>query len=229
MELKKGHRADLNASKFKIGLGWDPSLRDNEDFDLDVSAFILGQNSKVLFDGTSLGEKFIVYYNSEERMLQSDLDMNNYRLEPYDSIKYPNREDDYRVKTRPVSPNFEVIGSIDDKDGRSSDGDDDEDMFIDLGKIQAEATEVIIVASIYEATERRQNFGLVRNAYIRVVDIISNKELLKYELDEDFSSETAVEFGRIYKRGDVWRFEALGNGTSSGFEGCIKKYSSFLN
>ena len=71
-------------------------------------------------------------------MLQSDLDINNYRLELHDSIKYPNREDDYRVKTRPVSPNFEVIGSIDDKDGRSSDGDDDEDMFIDLGKIQAD-------------------------------------------------------------------------------------------
>jgi len=228
MELKKGNRADLNASKFKIGLGWDPNSG-GMDFDLDVSAFILGPNGRVLFDETSQGEKFIVYYNSEDRMLQGDLDKNNYRLEPYDPIKYPNREDDYRVKTRPVSPNFEVIGSIDDKDGRSSDGDDDEDMFIDLSRIKFDVTEIIIVVSIYEAVERRQSFGQVRNAYIRVIDNITNNELLKYELDEDFSSETAVEFGRIYKRGDVWRFEALGNGTSSGFEGCIKKYSSFLN
>lgn len=228
MELKKGKGADLNASNFKIGLGWDPNAG-GVDFDLDVSAFILGQDGKVLFDGTPQGENFIVYYNSEGRILQSDLERNNYRLEPYDSIKYPNREDDYRVKTRPVSPNFEVIGSIDDKDGRSSDGDDDEDMFIDLGKIQPSAIEIIIVASIYEAVDRRQNFGQVRNAYIRVVDNLTNRELLKYELDEDFSSETAVEFGRIYKRGDAWRFEALGNGTSNGFEGCIKKYSSFLN
>jgi tellurium resistance protein TerD len=226
MELKKGNRADLNSSKFKIGLGWDPNS-DGVDFDLDVSAFILGHNGKVLFDGTPKGEDFIVYYNSEGRMLPSDLDKNNYRLEPYDSIKYPNREKDYREKTRPVSPNFEVIGSIDDKDGRSSDGDDDEDMFIDLGKIQSDANEIIIVASIYEAVDRRQNFGQVRNAYIRVVDKLTNRELLKYELDEDFSSETVVEFGRIYKRGEAWRFEALGNGTSNGLEGCIKKYSSF--
>ena len=226
MELKKGNRADLSSSKFKVGLGWDPSVRDDEEFDLDVSAFILGENGKVVFDGTSRGEKFIVYYNSEDRMLPSDLDRNNYRLEPYDSIKYPNREDDYRVKTRPVSPNFEVIGSIDDKDGSSSVG-DDEDMFIDLGRIHSDTTEIIIVVSIYEAVERRQNFGQVRNAYIRAVDNSTNIELFKYELDEDFSSETAVEFGRIYKRGASWRFEALGNGTSNGFEEFIRKYSSF--
>jgi tellurium resistance protein TerD len=229
MELKKGNRTDLSASKFKVGLGWDPSVRDDEEFDLDVSAFILGKNGKVVFDGTSNGEKFIVYYNSEDRMLQSDLDINNYRLEPYDSLKYPNREDDYRVKTRPVSPNFEVIGSIDDKDGRSSEGDDDEDMFIDLARIHSDATEIIILVSIYEAVERRQNFGQVRNAYIRAVDNLTNIELFKYELDEDFSSETAVEFGRIYKRGDSWRFEALGNGSSNGFEEFVRKYSSFLN
>jgi tellurium resistance protein TerD len=228
MELKKGNRADINAQIFKVGLGWDPSTSD-KDFDLDVSAIILGENNKVLYDGTSQGEKYIVYYNSEDRMLPSDLSMNIFRLEPYDSAKYPNREDDYRVKTRPVSPNFEVVGSLDDKSGNVSDGDDDEDMFIDLSKLHLDAKEIIIVSSIYEATERRQNFGQVRNAYIRVIDVVTNQEILKYELDEDFSSETAIEFGRIYKRGETWRFEAIGNGNSQGFEAYIKKYSSFLN
>lgn len=229
MDLKKGNRADINALKFKVGLGWDPSQKENEEFDLDVSAFILGQNGKVLFDGIPLGEKYIVYYNSDDRMLPSDLEQNIFRFEPHDSVKYPNKEEDYRVKTRPVSPNFEVIGSLDDKSGNVSDGEDDEDMLIDLGKLHPDAKEIIIVTSIYEAIERRQNFGQVRNAYIRVVDSSTNKEILKYELDEDFSSETAVEFGRIYKRGDAWRFEAIGNGTSQGFEAYIKKYSSFLN
>ena len=229
MELKKGNRADIKALKFKVGLGWDPSQKPGEEFDLDVSAFILGQNGKVLFDGSAQGEKYIVYYNSEERMLHDDLMNNNFRLEHYDSAKYPNREEDYRVKTRPVSPNFEVIGSLDDKSGTVSDGEDDEDMYIDLGKLHPGATEIIIVASIYESNERRQNFGQVRNAYIRVVDSSTNEEILKYELDEDFSSETAVEFGRIYKRADTWRFEAIGNGTSEGFEAIIKKLSSFLN
>jgi len=230
MELKKGNRADIKASRFKIGLGWDPSVRTDEEFDLDVSAFIIGQNEKVLFDGTPNGEKFIVYYNSDERILPDNLDRCIFKIEPYDPIRYPNREDDYRSKTRPVSPNFEVIGSIDDKNGRTSDGDDDEDMFIDLNKLHPDAKEIVIVVSIYEAKERRnQNFGQVKNSYIRIVDSNTNQEILKYELDEDFSSEDAVEFGRIYKRNDIWRFEAVGNGTNGGLEFYIKKYSSFMN
>ncbi len=229
MELKKGNRADLNASKFIIGLGWDPSTRDDEDFDLDVSAFILGQNGKVLYDGTAKGEKFIVYYNSDDRILPKDLNSGTFKLEPYDSVKYPDKEKDYREKSRPVSPNFEVIGSLDDKDGRTSDGDDDEDMIIDLSKLHPDAKEIIIIVSIYDAKERdNQNFGQVRNSYIRVVETITGNEILKYELDEDFSSEDAVEFGRIYKRNETWRFEALGNGTNGGLEFYIKKYSSFL-
>jgi len=229
MELKKGNRADLNSSKFKIGLGWDPSPRNDEEFDLDVSAFILGKSGKVLYDGDSIGEKYIVYYNSDDRMLPENLLLGKFKLEPYDSVKYPNKEEDYRVKTRPVSPNFEVIGSIDDKTGNVSDGDDDEDMFIDLSKLHPDAHEIIIVVSIYEANERdNQNFGQVKNSYIRVVDNNTNQEILKYELDEDFSSEDAVEFGRIYKRNDIWRFEALGNGTNGGLEFYIKKFSSFI-
>lgn len=229
MELKKGNRANLTTSKFIIGLGWDPSTRPGEEFDLDVSAFVLNATGKVINDGTPQGEKYIIYYNSEDRILPSAIEKGVFKIEPFDSTKYPNREEDYRVKTRPVSPNFEVIGSLDDKTGSTSDGDDDEDMIIDLGKINDEASEIIIVASIYDSTERNQNFGQVRNAYIRVVDETSKEEILKYELDEDFSAETAVEFGRIYKRNDMWRFEALGNGTSAGFEYYIKKYSSFLN
>jgi len=87
MELKKGNRADINASRFKIGLGWDPSVRDDEEFDLDVSAFILDQTGKVIFDGTSKGEKFIVFYNSDDRIVPSDLDKSIFRLEPYDPEK----------------------------------------------------------------------------------------------------------------------------------------------
>ena len=233
MALKKGNRTDLNVSNFKIGLGWDPrdpSPGDYAEFDLDVSAFILDQSGKVLFDGTPNGENYIVYYNSDYRILPENLIRRDYRLEPYDDVKYPNKEDDYRVKTRPVSPDFAVIGSIDDKTGNVSDGDDDEDMLIDLGKIHPSATEIIIVVSIYDAKDRNnQNFGQVRNSYIRVVNNETNQEILKYELDEDFSSEDAVEFGRLYKRDETWRFEALGNGTNGGLEFYIKKYSSFLN
>jgi tellurium resistance protein TerD len=229
MNLKKGNRADLNGSKYIIGLGWDPSTREDEEFDLDVSAFILDETGKVLFDGTAQGEKYIVYFNSDDRILPSDLEKGNFRIEPYDSNKYPNKELDYRINTRPVSPNFEVIGSIDDTTGDVSDGDDDEEMIIDLNKIHPNAKEIIIVVSIYDSINRNnQNFGQVKNSYIRVIDSISNNEILKYELDEDFSSEDAVEFGRIYKRNDTWRFEAVGNGINGGIEYYINKYSSFL-
>jgi tellurium resistance protein TerD len=229
MDLKKGNRADLNTSKFMIGLGWDPSSRDDVAFDLDVSAFILDHKGKVLYDGTLEGEKYIVYFNSDDRMLPTDLTQGNFRLELYDSTKYPSKEEDYRKKTRPVSPNFEVIGSLDDTTGNVSDGDDDEEMIIDLARLHPEAKEIIIIVSIYEAKERNnQNFGQVKNSYIRVVDSATNQELIKYELDEDFSSEDAVEFGRIYKRNETWRFEAVGNGINGGLEYFIKKYSSFL-
>lgn len=228
MDLKKGNKANLSVSKFRVGLGWDPS-HSGEDFDLDVSAFILSSNDKVLFDGSTLGEKYIVYFNSEDRVHPNDLDRNIFRYEQYDAVKYPNREEHYRVKTRPTSPQFEVIGSLDDKDGRTSDGDDDEDMFIDLGKIHPDASQIIIVASIYDADVRKQNFGQVKGAYIRILDDVSGREIIRYDLDEDFSFETAVEFGRIYKRNDAWRFEAMGNGTTGGLESYIKKYSSFLN
>jgi tellurium resistance protein TerD len=221
MELKKGNRINIDASKFKVGLGWDPSTKPGMEFDLDVSAFILESDGKVI------SEKCIVYYNSEDRIHPNDLDRGIFRLEHYDSSKHHDRENDYRVKTRPVSPNYEVIGSLDDKDGRFSDGEDDEDMFVDLSKIDQRATEIIIVVSIYDAEERGQNFGQVRNAYIRVVNENNGNELFRYELDEDFSFETAVEFGRIYKRNDTWRFEAMGSGTNQGLGFYDQKYNKF--
>jgi tellurium resistance protein TerD len=218
MELRKGHRVDLGFSKFMVGLGWDPSTSSDEDFDLDVSAFILGANKKVL------SEKHIVYYNSDDRILPEKLERGIIEVETYSPIQYPNYEEDFRVKTRPVSPNFEVIGSLDDKTGTTSDGDDDEDMYIDLSKIDKSATEIVIVVSIYDADERRQNFGQVRNSYIRVLNTHSGEELFKYELDEDFFAETAVEFGRIYQRDGNWRFEALGSGTKDGLGYYVEKY-----
>lgn len=230
MNLKKGNRANLNVNKFRVGLGWDPNPRNDEEFDLDVSAFILGDSRKVLFDGTTKGEKYIVYYNSENRILPLKLESNIFEVESYDSDIYPDYEADYREKTRPVSPNFEVIGSLDDTDGTSSDGEDDEDMIIDLNKIDRQAEEIVIVVSIYEAEERNnQNFGQVRNAYIRILDEETNTEILRYDLVEDFSDETALEFGRIYKRNNKWRFEALGNGTSEGLEYYFKTFTSYMD
>lgn len=111
-------------------------------------------------------------------------------------------------------------------DNLTGDGDgDDEQVKIDLSKIDAKVAEVTIVVTIHEAEARRQNFGQVRNSFIRIFDTVTNVELLKYELEEDFSIETAVEFGRLYKREGKWKFEAVGAGMKGGLQDYLNKYN----
>lgn len=110
-------------------------------------------------------------------------------------------------------------------DNLTGDGDgDDEQIKVDLSKVDAKVSEITIVVTIHEAEARRQNFGQVRNSFIRIFDAVSNAEILKYELEEDFSIETAVEFGRIYKREGKWKFEAVGVGMKGGLQDYLNKY-----
>ena len=101
---------------------------------------------------------------------------------------------------------------------------DDEKIQIDLSNISPDVNEISFVVTIHHADTRRQNFGQIRNSYIRILDQ-SNVELVKYELDEDFSIETAVEFGRIYKRNNEWKFEAVGIGMKGGLQDYLNKYN----
>ncbi|WP_342648256.1 TerD family protein [Mucilaginibacter sp. CSA2-8R] len=102
---------------------------------------------------------------------------------------------------------------------------DDEQIHIDLSKIDPRATEICVVVTIHDAENRRQNFGQVRNSFMRIFDAGSGADLLKYELEEDFSIETAVEFGRIYKRNSEWKFEAIGAGMKGGLQDYLNKYN----
>lgn len=102
---------------------------------------------------------------------------------------------------------------------------DDEQIIVDLSKIDGLIDEICVVVTIHEANARKQNFGQVRNAFIRIFDTITSEVILMFELDEDFSVETAVEFGRIYKKGNEWKFEALGIGMKGGLEDYLKKYN----
>ncbi|SOD12664.1 TerD family protein [Pedobacter xixiisoli] len=111
-------------------------------------------------------------------------------------------------------------------DNLTGDGDgDDEQINVDLSKIDPRVTEICIVVTIHDADARKQNFGQVRNSFVRIVDSVTGNELVKYELEEDFSIETAVEFGRIYKRNDEWKFEAVGAGQRGGLEQYVTKYN----
>jgi len=110
-------------------------------------------------------------------------------------------------------------------DNLTGDGDgDDEQIKIDLTKIADSVKELIIVVTIDQAESRGQNFGQVRNSFVRIIDDSNETELVKFELDEDFSIETAIEFGRLYKREGQWKFEAVGMGMKGGLQDYLNKY-----
>ena len=181
INLEKGQRVNVELQKFTIGLGWDTnSSSTGVDFDLDASAFILGENKKLLSD-----ENFVFYNNLKS---------------PEGSVEHTG-------------------------DNLTGEGEgDDESIRIDLSKITPNAYEICFVVTIHKADERKQNFGQVHNSFIRIYNTDTNEEIMKYELEEDFSIETAVEFGRLYRRNGQWKFEAIGVGMKGGLQDYVNKY-----
>ncbi len=101
---------------------------------------------------------------------------------------------------------------------------DDEQIKIELSKIPGNISKVAFAATIYEADERNQNFGQVNNAFIRIVDEATGQEIMRYDLGEDFSIETAVIFGELYKHGAEWKFNAIGSGYQGGLAALCANY-----
>lgn len=123
-----------------------------------------------------------------------------------------------------ASPDNAVISSGDDRTGGNSDA-DDETISVDLAKLDPRIEEILFTVTIHEAEERRQNFGQVRNAYIRLYDEKTGEQIARYDLEEDFSIETGLEFGRIYKKNGVWKFDAMGIGSKGGLRYLVDKYA----
>ncbi len=101
---------------------------------------------------------------------------------------------------------------------------DDESIKVDLSKVPANCDSITFVVTIHEAEARRQNFGQVRNAFVRIYDPSTNEEVLKYDLGEDYSIETAVEFGNLYKKDGAWKFKAIGTGYAGGLAKFVEKF-----
>lgn len=93
---------------------------------------------------------------------------------------------------------------------------DDEQIKIDLSLVPADITKIAFTVTIYEAEARQQNFGQVSNAFIRIYNEETGEEVLRYDLGEDFSIETAAVFGELYKNNEEWKFNAIGNGYQGG-------------
>lgn len=110
-------------------------------------------------------------------------------------------------------------------DNLTGEGDgDDEQIMVDLTKIPDSIEKIAFTVTIYEAEERRQNFGQVDNSFIRIVDNDTGKELIRYDLSEDFSIETAIVVGEIYRHGGGWKFNAVGSGFQGGLAALCANY-----
>ena len=101
---------------------------------------------------------------------------------------------------------------------------DDEAIKVNLAGVPAEVDKIVFAVSIYDAENRRQSFGQVRNAFIRVVNQADNAEITRYDLSEDASTETAMIFGELYRNSGEWKFRAVGQGYSTGLTGIARDF-----
>lgn len=203
ISLKKGQKIDLTKtnpglSLVHIGLGWDTNQFDGgPDFDLDASAFVLGKNGKIRM------EKDFIFYGC------------------MDSVD----------ETPGANASHSGHGFVHHTgDNRTGAGDgDDEVIQIDFSRIPADVDKIAITTTIYEANKRHQNFGQVSNAFVRVVKLsspsdASGQELMRYDLAEDFSTETALVVCELYRHDGEWKFAAVGSGYTGGLAALAKSY-----
>ena len=110
-------------------------------------------------------------------------------------------------------------------DNRTGEGEgDDEVLIVDLSKVPPDITRIVFTVTIHDAQARGQNFGQVQNAFIRLDNQESGKEILRYDLGEDYSTETALVFGEIYRHNDEWKFNAVGQGYAGGLAAMCQQF-----
>lgn len=199
INLVKGQRVEISLSKLKVELGWKVNPNAKPPYDLDASTFLLRENGEI-----GVEEDFVFYGSCK-------------------SIDTPDGK-------RPVSADGCVLGSVDDLgDDDDNSGVGNEEIEVDLTKAGEQIKSILFTASIYWEAGKpsaRYNFGQVRDAYIMIKNALTDEEILRYDLDEDFSTEKGVEFGRLYRRGNTWKFEAIGIGYTDGLEPICRKYAS---
>ena len=140
---------------------------------------------------------------------QFDLDAAAFMLTGTGKVR---SSDDFIFYNQTKGPGIEHMG-----DNRTGEGEgDDEVINIELAAIPADIERISFTVTIDQADARRQNFGMVENSYIRVLDAVSGTELIKYDLGEDFSVETAVVVADLYRHNGEWKFNAIGSGFSGG-------------
>ncbi|MEK4426829.1 TerD family protein [Solibacillus sp. FSL K6-1523] len=203
INLQKGQRVDLTKgntglNKITVGLGWDP-VQQKSSGGLFGGLFG-GGGSK----GANVDCDASVILLKDDRLAAKE-----------DVIYFGNLK----------GANGAVAHSGDNLTG---DGDgDDEQVVVELKSIPADYNRLVFVVNIYEAAQRKQHFGMIQNAFIRVVNGATNEQLLKYNLSEDYSGQTTLITGEIYRHENEWKFAAIGTGTQDNSIGeVVRKYQS---
>ncbi|ANE46912.1 chemical-damaging agent resistance protein C [Paenibacillus swuensis] len=129
---------------------------------------------------------------------------------------------DFIFYNNPKNGNGSVVHTGDNRTG-AGDG-DDEQVSVDLSAVPANVERIAFAITIHEARERNQNFGQVANAFVRILDEQSGTELIRYDLGEDFSIETVVVVGELYRHSGEWKFNAIGSGYQEDLAGLLGKY-----
>ena len=148
-----------------------------------------------------------------------DLDASAFLLATNDKVR---GETDFIFYNQTRSPE----GSVEHTgDNRTGEGDgDDEAVKINLAKVPADVQKIAITVTIHDAESRGQNFGQVQNAFIRVVNDQTNVEIVRFDLNEDYSTETAMIFGELYRHNNEWKFRAVGQGYNGGLSAMCRQY-----
>lgn len=202
-QLNKGERFTLKKSEgitnLTVSLGWKGGA------DLDACAFLLGE------DGTILNDADFVFYNSTNRE------------EEFSREKFGNKKE-WMKKTRPMSADGSVLGSLDDLgDDDDENGDSSEEMTVDLGKVSGKITEIVFCVTVYN---EETTFGSVNSPSISIVNDDNGEEVCRYDLNDKFQNETAVVAGRLLCNEDGdWSFEAVGKGYTGGMQSLIDIYA----
>jgi len=140
-----------------------------------------------------------------------DLDVSVFLLGATGKVR---TDSDLIFYNNPTGGNGSVVHTGDNRTGEGEG--DDEQVNIDLSKVPADVEKISFTVTIHDAESRRQNFGQVSNAYIHILDEMGKDELIRYDLGEDFSIETAVVIGELYRHSGQWKFSAIGSGFSGG-------------
>ena len=148
-----------------------------------------------------------------------DLDASAFLLAANDKVR---GETDFIFYNQTRSPEGSVEHTGDNRTG-AGDG-DDEAVKIDLAKVPTEVQKIAITVTIHDAENRGQNFGQVQNAFIRVVNDQTNVEIVRFDLNEDYSTETAMIFGELYCHNGEWKFRAVGQGYNGGLSAMCRQY-----